>query len=87
MSIPYILVLMVKNGDADGMVAGAITLGVFKTSIADNKACSGMKTISSCFIMTLPEGSPYGGRRYDICRSVNIDPDAESLAKSQFQCP
>ncbi|MBR2967297.1 MAG: phosphate acetyltransferase, partial [Clostridia bacterium] len=57
----YLGVLMVKLGDVDGMVTGAIhsTGDVLRPVLQIIKTAPGIKTVSSCFIMVLPEGSPY----------------------------
>ncbi|HHT83489.1 MAG: phosphate acetyltransferase [Christensenellales bacterium] len=79
----YFGVLMVKNGDADGMVAGCVnsTGNVLRPALQIIKARKGIKTVSSCFIMCLPEGSPFGENGVLIfgdC-AVNINPNAEHL--------
>lgn len=80
----YFGVLMVKNGDADGMVAGSInsTGDVLRPALQIIKAQKGIKTVSSCFLMCLPEGSEYGHNGVMVfgdC-AVNINPDAAALA-------
>lgn len=80
----YFGVLMVKNGDADGMVAGSInsTGDVLEPALQIIKAQKGIKTVSSCFLMCLPEGSEYGHNGVMVfgdC-AVNINPDAAALA-------
>lgn len=82
--------LMVKNSDADGMVAGSInaTSDVLRPALQIIKTKKGLKTVSSCFIMTLPEGSPYGQDGvmvYGDC-GVNINPDANALADIAISC-
>ncbi|MCL2556728.1 MAG: phosphate acetyltransferase [Firmicutes bacterium] len=54
--------LMVKMGEADGMVAGAInsTGDVLRPALQIIKTAKGINTVSSCFIMLLKEGSPFG---------------------------
>ncbi|MCL1944685.1 MAG: phosphate acetyltransferase [Firmicutes bacterium] len=80
----YLGSLIVQNGDADGMVAGAITNtgDVLRPALQIIKTAKGIKTVSSCFIMLLPEFSPYKTNNILIMGdcSVNIEPDAEQLA-------
>ncbi len=79
----YYGTLMVKSGDADGMVAGSInsTSDVLRPAFQIIKAKQGIKTISSCFIMVMPAGTAFG---YDGVMifgdcAVNINPTAEHL--------
>lgn len=80
----YFGVLMVKNGDADGMVAGAInsTGDVLRPALQIIKPKKGINTVSSCFIMALPEGVKYGHNGVMIFAdcAVNINPDTRALA-------
>lgn len=56
--------LMVKNGDADGMVAGSVnaTGDVLRPALQIIKTKPGVKTVSSCFVMVTPDDvhSDYG---------------------------
>lgn len=61
----YFATLMLKNGDADGMVAGSInsTGDVMRPALQIIKTKPGVNTVSSCFIMCMPENtiaSKYG---------------------------
>lgn len=79
----YLGVMLVKTGKADGMVAGSVnsTGDTLRPALQIIKTAPGIKTVSSCFIMVLPEGCKYGENGVMVfgdC-AVNIAPDAEQL--------
>lgn len=84
----YFGTLMLKCGDADGLVAGAIntTGDVLRPALQIIKTKKGIKTASSCFVMCLDENSPaakqYGKDGvlvFGDC-AVNINPTSAQLA-------
>lgn len=81
----YYAAMMVKLEKADGYVAGAIhaTGDVLRPALQIIKTASGVKTVSSFFIMVLPESSPYHATRevlfFADC-AVVPQPDANQLS-------
>ena len=74
--------LMLKSGDADGMVAGSInsTGNVLRAGLQVVKTAPGIKTVSSCFLMGF-ENTLYKDNKVMIfgdC-AVNPNPTAEQL--------
>ncbi len=73
----YFAALMVRAGQADGMVSGLNSeTKPFIPAFEIIKVRPGLKRVSSLFVMTWPEKTLF----YADC-SVNIDPDAEELAE------
>ena len=72
----YLGCLMVKAGDADGQVAGAMntTGNVLRAAFQVIKTVPGISVVSGAFVMLLPEGMPFD------C-AVVPDPTAEELAQ------
>ena len=66
----YCGVMMVKMGDADGMVSGAIhsTGDVLRPALQIIKAANGIKAVSSCFLMEIPKQGIRRRRRDGIRR-------------------
>ncbi|MBQ1511458.1 MAG: phosphate acetyltransferase [Selenomonadaceae bacterium] len=79
----YFATMMLKMDDADGLVAGAInsTGNVLRPALQIIKTAPGISTVSSCFIMELPnkEYGNDGVMLFGDC-AVNIEPNADELA-------
>ncbi|MCK4906052.1 MAG: phosphate acetyltransferase [Spirochaetes bacterium] len=71
--------LMLKEGAVDGMVAGSInaTSDVLRSAISIIKPQEGIKTVSSCFIMNVPE-CEYGDSGSFIYSDCGVVPDPNS---------
>ena len=76
-------VMMVKAGDADGMVAGAChsTANVLRPSLQILKTAPGTKLVSAFFIMAVPNCDAGENGTFVFADSgLNQDPNAEELA-------
>ena len=76
--------LMLKAGDADGLVSGAChsTANTLRPGLQVIKTAPGINTVSSCFIMIAPKAHAYnpdGVAVFADC-AINIEPDAQQLA-------
>lgn len=79
----YYGVTMVKAGDADGMVAGAVssTADVLRPALQILKTAPGTKLVSAFFLMVVPD-CEYGANGTFVFADcgLNQNPDAEQLA-------